>query len=144
MKRTSENLMIAKAIIDAQAGSDTGKGIETVGGRVTRLGRHNGYACKPGEILRAVNAIKHSKSPSFRYYVKAEGDQNGYPSILVFFEFKFEPEEKWRQISFHTPWNRAPKALKELAGSGSKTRWNRVPGGSYRECENLKEYLGIR
>jgi hypothetical protein len=139
MKKTSTNLAIAKAIIAAQTASDAGKGICEIDGRCARHGRHDKYGCKPAYIVKAIETIRTSSS-DFRYYVAETGDQNGYPSIIAYFEFKLDNERY--QVSFHTPANRAG-VLEKYANTGRKTRWDRIFGGSRRACLKLMDYFGI-
>ena len=139
MKKTSTNLAIAKFIIAAQAASDAGKDIREIDGRCARHARHDKYACKPGYIVKAIEIIRNSNS-DFRYYVEEKGDQNNYPSVVAYFEFKLDDER--HQVSFHTPANRAG-VLKKYSNTGRKTRWDGDCGGSRKSCLRLKEYFGI-
>jgi hypothetical protein len=139
MKKTSTNMAIAKYIVAAQAASDAGKGIKEIDGRCARHSKHDKYACKPAYIVKAIDLICTSKS-DFRYYVAETDDQNGYPSIIVYFEFKIDGERY--QVSFHTPSRRAG-VLTKYSNTGRKTRWDKKYGGSRTSCLKLMEYFGI-
>lgn len=136
--------MIAKAVIKAQIASDAGKGNYwsiDASKRVCRHPLNTAYGCKPGYILNAVRMIRSSENSMFSYYIEYCPDQNGFDSILVYFEWKIEGRRY--QCSFHTPYNRAPKELKNMAGSGRKTRWNRITGGSQDACQALSCYFQL-
>ena len=138
------NKMIAKAIIKAQVASDAGKGdfwAVKAGWRVRRHPVDAKYTCKPKYILDALRMIRASKNTIFSYYVEYCEDQNGFDSYLVYFEWKLDG---WRfQCSFHTPYDLAPKELRDLDGSGRKTRWNRLVGGSQKACQALVDYFQL-
>lgn len=132
--------MIAKAIISAQYCSDAGKGRMIAFGEhdephSMRGPKHMKYDCKVNFILRAIKLIDGSKS-IFRYYVTEEPDQNGYPSILVyFFTTKKSCGEKL-QVSFHSPAMLAGE-LKKYIGKGTVCRWDKRIGGSQEDCDKL-------
>lgn len=117
------NRAIACAIVQAQLASDAGKGIYelSVKSHTKRSAEHFKYGIKTFYILTAVRLIRCNKS-DFNYFISAiEGDQNGCPSILVYFDFKVNG--KRQQVSFHTPLNQVPEEMKRISPSGRKTRW---------------------
>lgn len=138
---------IAAQIIGAQAASDMGKWDESLAQILKeycpKQGQYSyeGYSAKVPFIFNAINAINsvnrmthgHSR---FSYYVVAENDQNGYASVLVYFEFKVYGRDE--QVSFHTPYDLAIEAgLTKLVGKGRPTSWNRIRGGSRKAAERL-------
>jgi len=117
------NKTIAQAIVQAQIASDAGKGIYELSmkSHTKRSAEHFKYGIKTLYILAAVKLIRCNKT-NFNYYITSiEGDQNGYPSILVYFDFKVNG--KRQQVSFHTPLNQVPEEMKQISPSGRKTRW---------------------
>jgi hypothetical protein len=134
------NKMIAKAIIDCQISSDAGKRISSIEDVRARGARYKGYQLKVVFILRAIKLINSSKS-AFRYYVTETDDQNGYPSIIVYFTTKVDGEKI--QMSFHTPLNKA-KELLPYVGKGTTTYWDRKKGGSRDGAELLAKLYGIK
>lgn len=135
--------MIAKAIIQAQAASDVGKNIlPSYGFRANdhmyRSPKYFGYDIKVDMILRAIKLIDSAET-HFRYYVEKCRDQNGYPSIIVYFQYK-HPKKRIGtiQASFHSPLNKAGE-LKKLVGKGTNIRWDKQIGGSQKTCEILAE-----
>lgn len=137
---------IARYIILAQTASDAGKGIEFryIERNCTRGAQKFGYDAKLWYILKAISLIRTCDQSMFRYYVTGNTpDQNGYDSVLVYFDVKLKGER--RQISFHTPWSEAEGSpLKLLMGSGRKTRWDGKVGGSSDTCYDLAEYFKFR
>jgi hypothetical protein len=135
--------MIAKAIVQAQIASDAGKNLQSSYGFRThdhmyRSPEHFGYDLKVDMILRAIKLIDSSKT-YFRYYVEKCRDQNGYPSILVYFQYKHPKKSIGTiQVSFHSPLNKAGE-LKNLVGKGTVMRWNKQIGGSQKACKILAE-----
>lgn len=124
-------------IIDAQRASDGGKGIRALPENWATVA---GYTAKPILIRKALEIIDSHPRMGINYYVIEEGDQNGYPSILVYFEFKIDGER--HQVSFHNPAN--PETFSELGkwvGKGRPTRWNKLVGGSRQACFEVLEYL---
>lgn len=127
------NKMIARAIIAAQLCSDGGKYdvflLEEIQSNTTsdfwQKCWNKEYDQKLFWIARAIQMINCSKS-GFRYHLVKTGDQNGYPSILVYFEFKLDGVR--HQVSFHTPMGQEVEKrihfdLKKIP-SGRKTRWD--------------------
>ena len=98
-----------------------------------------GYDAKEEFILKSINLIRKNKS-QFNYWVEAAADQNGYPSLISYFDFKLDG--KRYQVSFHTPKNLGMK-LQKYVSTGRKTRWDRNPGGSVTACKKLIEYYNL-
>ena len=138
MTKYDREKLIAEAICFAQSCSDAGKRVYT--DSATKRLRYKG---KLPAILRAIALIKNMKPDTkntFNYYVtEPTGDQNGRPSIIVYFDLKINGQRM--QVSFHTPMHKAG-ALMELANSGRKTRWRKVIN-SRSTCDFLRAYYGI-
>ena len=134
------NREIAKAIIAAQVSSDGGKDIATVecNKSLKRGPYYMGYALKDKYILRALKMIMSTKN-GFAFYVNAEPDQNGYASVLVYFEYTYGSVK--RQVSFHTPASKAGELYK-FVGKGRKTHWNGAHT-SRANCELLAELFKL-
>ena len=111
---------ICRLIVEAQIASDAGKGIRRLnvcGSKAADLG----YAGKDGYIRRALQMLDGNRPGAVRYCVKVEADQNGYPSVLVYFDINLEGQRL--QVSFHNPlWN-AKKTLGPWLNKGRKTHW---------------------
>ena len=138
---TNVEAMIALKICQAQMASDAGKRRKNLS--LTKpLERNpliNGYECKEDYILYALRLIRANKT-RFNYWVTEAPDQNGYESIIVYFDFMFQNVRY--QVSFHTPENRATKELRNLVNTGRKTRWNKNID-SVDSCKALQMYYGI-
>lgn len=139
------NARIALEVVLAQICSDAGKGVEEVtitNERWLQGARWQGYRAKTAHILRAVTLINSAPLGAWRYYIVKQADQNGYQSVLVYFEH--HSKECGRlQISFHTPFDGAPRALRALVGRGRKTRWDKNFGGSREACKSLVSTLKL-
>lgn len=126
------NKLIAMEVCRAQAASDKGKDIADLTFKGTW--DNSGYTAKNQHIINAIQLIKSAGKHNWYYFVNAENDQNGCPSVIVYFEYG------GYQISFHSPWRKA-KDFIPLIGTGRKTEWNGVIGGSREACRQLiKEY----
>ncbi len=136
---------IARSIILAQIASDSGKGIYTI-----QMHNENenaadksvlfSYSIKEFHILRAIDKINCSKKCNFNYWVEQSPDQNGYDSIIVYFDIKLMGKRK--QVSFHTPLNKSSKKLRSFVNKGRKTRWQK--NCSSREtCKSLVEFYSL-
>ena len=136
------NALIAKAICQAQIASDRGKRKSNLylKNGCGRFSKKYGYAVKQDFIIKAINIIKTSRN-NFNYYVKKEADQNGYPSIVTYFDVKIEGNRY--QVSFHTPLNKASNELINLVGSGRNTRWDKEIGGSITACQVMIDHYGL-
>ena len=135
---------ILREIALAQASSDAGKGISAksfnrIGGRNTA---RKGYADKVTHQVRAITAISKTPRCGINYYVIREGDQNGFPSVLVYFEIKrgVVGNNEPLQLSFHNPqWCSSP--LVRFVGKGRPTRWDHQLGGSRKAASLIADYL---
>lgn len=126
------NKYIAKQIVFAQSASNVGK--DLFRDYDSRGTLYCGYDIKPQYIKRAIDAINSTSKTRFTYYVVSEPDQNGYASILVYFEWK--GPLGLNQVSFHNPPRTAP-VLGKYLGKGTPTGWNGIRGGSLRAVEYL-------
>ena len=134
---------IAKAICQAQIASDKGKGLYNIGlkNNSDREASYSGYGCKEKYILSAITMIRKTHSNVFNYYCIKDNDQNGYDSIITYFDIKL-PEGRF-QVSFHTPYSKSSDELDKLVGTGRKTRWNKKYGGSIEGCEALIAHYNL-
>ena len=135
------NKMIAKAIISAQMASDAGKNIDrsVMSGHINRAPKNQGYSVKTSFIIRALSLID-GRSTDFRYYVSGiVPDQNGYSSLIVYFQFRYDDGKK-HQISFHTPRSEW-KVLKNWCGKGTPIRWDKKV--SFESCHELAKKYGL-
>ena len=111
---------IARLLVLAQIASDYGKN----GSELAIVGDKKaiklGYAIKVAYIKKALEIIDSCNPSAFNYYVKEEGDQNGYPSVLTYFDISINGERY--QMSFHTPLNKANEIAKWV-GKGRPTHW---------------------
>ena len=132
---------ISKNIVLAQISSDTGKQLETdLEVKGSRGARSLGYGLKVEYIMTAIKLIRRNRT-QFSYWAEAAPDQNGYSSVIVYFEFPL-----WGnilQVSFHTPENLVPREMWRLVNTGRYTEWNGVIGGSHECCETLKEVFNL-
>ena len=139
----------ARSIVLAQLASDCGKCIYELGNDILTADnklavdkcRKFEYGIKEFHILRAIDKINCSKRGSFNYWVERTPDQNGYDSILVYFDIKMCG--KRYQVSFHTPYNRASSKLKSFIGKGRKTRWAKNKLSSRETCKVLIDYYNL-
>lgn len=134
------NKMIARAIIAAQLCSDGGKRNRQLISQIRRLSENyhfwdtqwiEGYSNKTYWLNRAIQMINCSKEQIYHYWIQDSPDQNGYPSVIVYFNFKLDG--KRHQVSFHTPANQVTGMLKRNK-TGRKTRWDNKTGGSRESC----------
>ena len=111
----------------SQVASDAGKGIRTnlspIGSRPTQRKR---YVTKVMHQENAIKALSRMPRCGVNYYVERKEDQNGYPSILVYFDIAAGVigNEERLQISFHNPVGRA-ESLANYVGKGRKCRWDK-------------------
>lgn len=134
------NRAIAKAIIAAQVSSDGGKDIATLecSTGLKRGPYYMGYRLKDKFILRALKMITNTKN-GFSFYVEEKPDQNGYSSVITYFEYNYGGIK--RQVSFHTP-ERKAGILLQYSGKGRKTHWNGAHD-SRSNCELLAELFDL-
>lgn len=136
MTRTEE--AIIRAIIMAQIASDAGKGIHAIflpGGN--NPGR-TGYQSKEFYELRALKMIDSTPRCGINYWVEFTPDQNGFESVLVYFDIKVNG--KRYQVSFHNPGHQTME-LWGYVNRGRKTRWTHEIYGSRYACEELARML---
>lgn len=128
-----------RAICSAQIASDAGKGIRDLPD-ISKTA-HTQYAGKTPAILRAIKLVNSQRQSAIHYYVEPCRDQNGYESILVYFDIKVDNNKY--QVSFHNPMSRAGE-LKKFLCKGRKTRWHKNLLNSRETCALLIEkYLKI-
>ena len=92
----SKDMLVAKAILDAQIASDGGKNAEKTK-HMNKYVWSKGYSMKDTNILKAINLIVSQKNSQFRFKV-VECEQ--FNSLLVYFEVKING--KRYQVSFHS------------------------------------------
>lgn len=132
---------IARNVVLAQVASDSGKKLEaSVEIKGSRGARDLGYGIKINYILTALKLIRRNKT-QFSYCAEESPDQNGYGSVIVYFEFPLWGEIL--QVSFHTPESLVPREMWQLVNTGRYTEWNGVIGGSRACCEKLKEVFEL-
>ncbi len=132
-------------IISAQIASDSGKGkifdYNDCNIRSFEYALKKGYGVKPEYIAKAINKIRTNPQCGFNYYVEKTPDQNGYASILAYFDIKIDDVRY--QVSFHTPINGdGVDLLTPFINSGRKTRWRRKID-SRESCEALLRRLEV-
>ena len=140
---TKVQRQILRSIVEAQRLSDRAKCVIWYDDMVVNPDRTpvcKAYKSKLTHIVRAIKML--NKTPRFgvSYYVSEDYDQNGYPSVIVYFRI-CRPEGHF-QISFHTPLRKAG-SLMPYVGKGSTTRWNKVLGGSRNDAHQLKEIFDL-
>ena len=140
---------IARAIIAAQLCSDGGKRDRRLISKIIRFSSDDyfwktqwskGYSRKTFWLNRAIQMIDCSKEQTYHYWVENNPDQNGYPSTIVYFDFKIDGRR--HQVSFHTPANQVIGEL-ERNKSGRKTRWDKEIGGSREAAYLLFQKYGF-
>ena len=144
MKKIHKNSIekeIARNVVLAQVASDSGKKLEaTVEIKGSRGAKDLGYGLKVNYIMTAIKLIRKNKT-QFSYWVEEAPDQNGYGSVIVYFEFQLWGEIL--QVSFHTPESLVPREMWKLVNTGRPTVWNGIIGGSRTCCEKLKEVFEL-
>ena len=134
-------IFVIKAICKAQIASDAGKGIYKLTCKKDKNAVNTAYLSKENYILQALGVLTKSKVTNINYWCEKAGDQNGCPSIIVYFDIKINNERK--QVSFHTPLNRASENLLKYVSTGRKTRWDKKIGGSQDTCRQLIEEFNL-
>ena len=138
----NKNFIFAiKAICKAQIASDAGKGIHALTCKNDKNAVNTAYLSKENYILQALGVLTKSKVTNINYWCEKTGDQNGYPSIIVYFDIKINNKRK--QVSFHTPLNRASETLLKYVSTGRKTRWDKKIGDSRDVCRQLIEEFNL-
>ena len=134
-------IFVIKAICKAQIASDAGKGIYALTCKNDKNAVNTAYLSKENYILQALGVLTKSKLTNINYWCEKTGDQNGYPSIIVYFDIKINNERK--QVSFHTPLNRASEKLLKYVSPGRKPRGDKKIGGSQDTCRHLIEEFNL-
>lgn len=129
-----KDALVARAIVNAQAASDSGKGLDRLSYRKDSSVKNAGYRAKVSCICSALKMLDGYKSNCFRYYVTETDDQNGYSSILVYFDISLPSGERY-QVSFHNPYGISHR-LYPYIGKGRKTRWHKSTP-SVESCQKL-------
>ena len=134
-------IFVIKAICKAQIASDAGKGIYKLTCKKDKNAVNTAYKSKENYILQALGVLTKSKITNINYWCEKTGDQNGYPSIIVYFDIKINNKRK--QVSFHTPLKRASETLLKYVSTGRKTRWDKKIGDSRDVCRQLIEEFNL-
>lgn len=137
-KRLPLEASIARLVCLAQDASDSGKFESVLTFRNTNnaVAHKHGYSVKTAYIMKAVKLINSNPPCGWNYYVSGQTpDQNRYPSVIVYFEYK-DGGNRY-QVSFHTPWSLVPDTMTAQMTKGRRTRWNHQIGGSRRDCQRL-------
>lgn len=128
---------IVRTVLAAQVASNIGKmsseGLDLLTGRLKHQAR-NGYAAKPKLEIEAIRLINiytgiqrkagNETGLSINYFLMDTPDQNGYDSILVYFDFKYKSHRY--QVSFHNPWSiDIARMMSSKINSGRCTHWDR-------------------
>lgn len=87
------------------------------------------YNKKEIYIKKALNELKNQRHSNVSYKIEKGPDQNGYPSNIIYFEFKVKGE--LYQFSFHQPRG------KKLPQGNSSIKWNRRIGGCQQAYKEL-------
>ena len=132
-------------IILAQIASDAGKGIFDISIKDKRcdLAKIKAYDIKDRFILDAIKIIDSNPRCGVNYFVESTPDQNGYQSMLVYFDINFYGCRF--QVSFHSPADKT--SLKNLSQKGRKTHWikrdSNTQIGSREACEQMAQVLNL-
>ena len=86
-------IFVIKAICKAQIASDAGKGIYKLTCKKDKNAVNTAYLSKENYILQALGVLTKSKVTNINYWCEKAGDQNGYPSIIVYFDIKINNEK---------------------------------------------------
>lgn len=138
MMTTKEKII--RAIIMAQIASDAGKGIHAL--HINRCGKpgKTGYKSKEEYQIQAIKLIDSDPDCGISYYVSRHKDQNGYPSIVVYFDIVLEEDDRY-QIAFHNPPRQAIH-LRSYVGHGKKiNRIHRFGGAD--TCARLIDEMNL-
>lgn len=132
--------LILKNICLAQVASDGGKGKNSchdIKVRGNKYAFYKGYAEKDNYILKALALLTTSPRCGINFYIEKKPDQNGYASLIAYFDIKIKDERY--QVSFHSPYNKSK--LHSYVGKGRKTRWTKEVGGSREACIELSKLI---
>ena len=125
---------IAQKVIFAQIASDAGKGNHRLHIKGDDFAHRRGYLVKDKLIKQAIALISNNPLCGWNFFEIGGKDQNGYGSIITYFEYKDRDTGRRYQMSFHTPC----RSLKKLKTSkGRKTRWTGNVGQSAEDCRDL-------
>lgn len=91
--------------------------------------KHFFYKQKEIYIKKALNELKTKRHSNVSYKIEKKPDQNGYPSNIIYFEFKVKG--KLYQFSFHQP-----RGNKKPQGD-LKIKWDRCIGGCQQAYKEL-------
>lgn len=132
--------LIAKYVIAAQVCSDGGKNTPSV--KMKNSSHYQwGYDGKPAMIEQAIRIIDSMPRCQFTYWCEMAPDQNGYGSMITYFEFNLGGYVG--QISFHTPSNLITSFLRKKTNKGRRTKWNKIRGGSLESSKYLRDYFNL-
>lgn len=134
-------IFVITAICKAQIASDAGKGVYALSCKKDKNAVNTAYKSKENYILQALGVLTKSKITNINYWCEKTGDQNGFPSIITYFNIKIGYERK--QVSFHTPLNQASEKLLKYVSTGRKTRWDKKIEGSRDVCRQLIEEFNL-
>ena len=134
MTNFQKDALVARAIVNAQAASDSGKGMDRLKYRKDTSVKNAGYRAKVACICSALKMLDGYRSSCFHYYVMEADDQNGYSSILVYFDIVLPNGERC-QVSFHNPYG-SSQSLIPYIGKGRRTRWHKSTP-SVESCKKL-------
>lgn len=131
---------ILKNIILAQVASDAGKRIYDISPfspsslkREVKTAERFGYKNKDKYIQNAIKIINTTPRCGINYWCVKTPDQNGYDSMLTYFDIKLNG--KRFQVSFHSPYNWTN--LTSYNKKGRLTRWTKELEGSRNACIEL-------
>lgn len=134
---------IARLVVLAQDASDSGKNMCMLNMHMSnRYTQYAGYDAKNKYIALALKRISSCKPCGWNFYTNKEGDQNGYPSVLTYFQYSDEHGNRY-DICFHTPLYQAENSFAEFIGKGRRTHWNGKIGGARRDCQKLVELFNL-
>jgi hypothetical protein len=143
MIMANNDRMIAKAIIMAEAASDSGKGYlpdYTSAHSPMRRTYHEGYDLKGSYILRAIKMISSQKKSSFSYSVTSPHEG----MLIIYFESSMKVNGRRLQVSFHMPdYDSVYDELSRLVGKGKPMVWNGIVGGSIECCDALAAHYDL-
>ena len=137
-KLTKADISVLRLIILAQTASDAGKGYYNLYGPGVGKDQsavRKGYDLKLVYILRAIRQLRTGKPSRYiNYWVDPD-------TMITYFDVRIEDGNGIGhrfQISFHTPeYVPGYEELIKYAGSGRRTRWNKLIGGSCEAAEAL-------
>lgn len=109
--------IIIHHILEAQKYSDAAKRAESY------TSAQAIYKLKDRHLVEAVRSLEGARNSRISWKIEHKPDQNGHPSIIVYFEFKIQGKQI--QFSFH---NFNWKAFPVKKGKSS-IQWNGVIGG---------------